>query len=765
MSSISPQKGTGFFKDFLNKLSGRKLVTKRLFRPRKLTEAEERRKEVLEQKKRLTKKQKRELNILSASLAPKESEYQRLKYVELRGRPPKQKAFNIFYENETPKSGQTQGFVTLEQNYRKPLRNENLAISNDDIPEPTDVRVLIRRTVNGREMNLPRESQRMGLLRMFSWFYEKAFKHPTATPQVATETEVKELQQHVQNVLGITKLPGNVEGVDDAIEKIAVEVFGSENLHSFNEELRREETGDGGEKKIIEVNGQYYVSETYGGGLARYLKWFFVDYKRFYMVAEFDEYQCWPDPDEIIDWTNDNHPQRAPLTTLKSNRCISLYNNLEAINELVDTDSLQSNWMVIDPLYFPEVVVKISNVKKDLTAKYFQQASFIQDALDNWGVTAMDPLLWKLFETKYPEIAIKLSTYIFTNFKDKVPLYLNQLKYTENFIVVDESIEFEKNTKDFIKLTTVNPFTPDSPYFSKLRQAAERKKLYGVTPYIAYFMKKTVPELWNEAFESRKLNYSIYEKLNAHEKIAIDYLQYLRFRDVLISSGYDFVEARDTYKDFLGDGNADEGIVKDILELYGNEETNDDEFRQHQREMVFFQSLVTRQLKPMENHRYIVTPADITALLNKFASSGIDFSARRNRFSALAEAVTTPPASRPRLTVRADVRNQQTQIQSRLNALIAERKDLLKNSPFYNAATNTRKNRNEVNRMYKSMIKNLGPFSRFTKSKNRKNLEIKRNVAKATFNKLESLNRTIQNLQQQLGQPAAKKNAGVGTGL
>jgi hypothetical protein len=320
---------------------------------------------------------------------------------------------------------------------------------------------------------------------------------------------------------------------------------------------------------------------------------------------------------------------------------------------------------------------------------------------------------------------------------------LNQLNYTENFLIVDTSIDFGTNTQDIMELTVKNPFAADSKYVKPLRKAIERKKLYGVTPYIAYFMKKTMPNLWKEAFEMSQVNYSTYETLNAHEKIAIDYLQHLRFMDVLLDTGYNFVEARNSYEDSLGDGSPTEGIMNEVIELYK------EDVPKHAKEISFFQSLVTRQLAEDENHAIITSPADITALLLKFTGPAIGFAPRRNRFSALAEAVSEERAARP-LTLRAPTRNLTTQLQSRLAVLKNERNSLLQNSPAYNAASKTRRNRNEVNRMYKNMIGRLGTFSLFTRSKERKNLQLKRNVAKATFNRLDVLNRNIQELEQRV---------------
>lgn len=766
MSSISPQKGKGFFQDIrkaiLNRLSGRKQITKKLFKERTLTEPETRRKETLKQKKKLTQKEKQELNILNAKIAPREPKYQRFKFLELKGRPTHQKKFNIFYEKEPELHAEIEGLVPKVYNYRKALVENNLQIPNTNIPEPNDLKEKITRVVNGREMELTREKQEDGLRRIFSWFYERAFGRPTASPETISENEFKELQQHIQTILGTTKMPTDEDGVRDSIQTIATEIFGGDTLEIFEQELQREEIGGPEEKKIVKHNGKYYVSESYGAFLGRYLKWFFTDYNRFLMVTEYDEQQCWPDPSQIPNLTNDGHFQRKPLTTLKSNGCISLFNDVEIVRELSDTDGLQNNWLVLDPLYFPEVSVQITSGKKDLTAKYFQTASYIQDALDHWGILAMDPLLWKLFDTKYPEIAIKISTYIFTNYRDKVPLYFQQLKITENFILVDTNIEFEKNTQDFIRLAHRNPFSKDSMYFVKIQEAIQRKKLYGVSPYIAYFMKKTAPTFWTTAFGSR--NMETYTLLNANEKIAVDYLQYLRFMDILIESDYNFGRARDSYDERVGEGTVREGILRDIVELYK------EELPKHRNELLFFQSLVSRDLKPEDNPRPLSTVEDVTALLLKFTGPAIDYSARRGRASPLTEAVSearAPVVSRiPPLTIRVPAtapRGQLQQLQSRLSILKGQRNALQKNSTVYNAMTRKRRTRNEVNRRYKNLEKVMRSRS------NRLSVQVKRDAVKAKLDKLNALNRNIQSLEQQIARsmplPASPVDTGAGVGL
>lgn len=603
------RKGGGFFKKLLNTLSGRKSITKKLMRNRKLSNEEEERKKQLKRKFFKTKKEKQELNILQAKIAPREAEFEGKREYQKTKRTSTQKMLNRFYPKK-PKvpSANIDGFIVLQNNYRKPLLESNLAISNQTIPEPNDIIPRIKTNVNGNEVELRKEPQRSGVNRTFAFLYQKAFGVDPQIPYKVSETEFKQLQQKIFNAIG-PGAPRNREDRMDKLEILAREVFHASSLDELDKELYNNEVGEKGMKdptqsKIVETNDKY-ISDSYGKFLDRYLDFFFADSKRLQYVFDFDEYQCFVDD---ISFNNDGRISRQPLTTLKSNLCISIFNNLETIYSIGGSDGLRSNWMVLDPVYFPSLRPEITSRKADFTAKYFQETSFIQDALDNWGILAVDPLLWKLFQTKYPEIAIKMNTFLFTSYKDKLPLYFKELKYTDNFIVVDESIDIEKNTKDFFVQTFQNPFSSSSKYYNVIKNAAKYNKLYGVSPYLAYLMKKEMPMLWKQAFESTDINNEVYVTLNAQEKIAMDYLQHIRFMDVLEDSEYDLAAARNTYEDVI-----DDNVQKEIIDLFK------ENVPKHLKEIQFFQSLVTRQLKPDENPRLLATVQDIQNLLSKYA--------------------------------------------------------------------------------------------------------------------------------------------------
>jgi hypothetical protein len=94
--------------------------------------------------------------------------------------------------------------------------------------------------------------------------------------------------------------------------------------------------------------------------------------------------------------------------------------------------------------------------------------------------------------------------------------------------------------------------------------------IYGMSAYMSFFMKHNAVPFWKRLFSSPSAleNQRIYERLEVHEQITVDYLQYLRFKEKLLSSTYDFTKARDTYQDFLGQGSLTGGLIKKLVDLY-----------------------------------------------------------------------------------------------------------------------------------------------------------------------------------------------------
>lgn len=494
------------------------------------------------------------------------------------------------------------GLVAMRENYRMPLSLKNSGVRDANLPEPEDLWEKEEAIINGVPTMLKREPLISTYNRLFSYFYRKAFKKQTMQPNKISEKEFNELSKYVRQVSGWEDLPDDEDEVEAKRKKVALEVFGEDNESEFDNKILEEEIGVNYQtqgNKVVTFDGISYITDQYGRYFARYYPYFFTNYKKLLYLMEYDLYQCSgrnPE-DSLLNRGPDGHRHQKPLVTLKSNLCISLFRSIHTVREeLTDTDELRSNWLILDPDYFPAVHSNPFS-KKDMFAKYFTKATFIQDALDNWGIHGIDPLLFELFQKRYPEIAIKMSTYI-VNTADFV-YQAKKLKAYENMMIIDKSL-----FPDEIALTIVYPFEDieENSYKSILEQAITQKKIYSMTPYMAYIMKRKSMSLWKKGFEPQNgLNAKIYENLNAHQKITVDFLQYLRFIDVLQDSGYNFIQARKTYEDFLGGE-----IMKEILALYK------ENIVENKKQLLFLQSLVSRQT---QNKKILQTPQDIQDLL------------------------------------------------------------------------------------------------------------------------------------------------------
>ncbi len=638
------EKGGGLFKNLLNLVSGRKTARRKAMGAVKLTNAEKEKKKNLEAKWFKTRKQKNELKRLSAKLGltideeeikalqrnvrrfsnqearknlenllyQAEPVYTKAKEAALEERSQFQKFFNRFYKQQEVPKAQTkyttpiEGIVQVTDDLRKPLFKKNLQISNNSIPNPPDTWEKKERIVNGKRVMLLREPLHMGLDRIFAYLYKRAFNKDTLIANKVTQEEYNELRNRILEVRGPAENEDQED--DETIYRIAREVFHANvynkyDLLDFNREIHNEEVGPGPEKKIIVgPDGQSYISETYTKGLERLLPFFYRDYKQIQYQLEYDSYQCSTVNRNV---NNEGNLNLQPLTTLKSNSCISLVKNTKTIYDFGNTNYFQSNWLVLEPKYYP-VMSPFEMVVKDLSAKYFKQATFIQDALDDWGFEGMDSALFELFQAKYPEIAIKLSTYLVQASTD-FAYQSKKLKFTENMIILDKKF-LDKE----IDLTLLYPFSEKSVFSKPLKTAIQEKKVYGMTPYMAYITKKKSMNVWEAGFDSSHTE--VYTTLNAYEKITFDYLQYLRFMDVLGDSNFDFKKAHSTYQDYVGKGTpwTEDSLVKELLDLYK------EDVGQHKKELLFFQSLVERQFSPFEPKTLLQDPDDIAQLLAKF---------------------------------------------------------------------------------------------------------------------------------------------------
>ena len=729
-------------------------------RARTLSKEEKRRKRTLKKIVVKTPEQKKELSVLEAKVAPPEPEYER----ELEGRSQFQKFFNRFYKkkdkaNVSPKELlriPVEGISEVYANSRKPFNKQQARIPNNTLPNSPDLEPREFRMIDG--VKIPLATQIIVEYMNIPLLYARWKGEP---PKEKLEDIPDEDFQEFVDLIK-EKLDADVD-----YDTIAREVFHFEGgLEEANHWVKDHEEGldyASGVYKVADYNQQQpdgtfkviQIVMQYGAGnLNRYIARITNGKDTILLVKENNDHLC---PDDAPDNSRDAY---NPLTTLKSDGCFVILNSkyFDRIGSEFGPDGgripeggpkyynptmVRKNWIILNPDYFP---IKGAPLLP-LMAKYFGIATYIQDALNDWAIEGIDAYFLELFQMKYPQYAIKFTTYIL-NTKD-FSYQKQKLKEFENFLLLDKSI-----FPEVVGFTARNPFKDSSKMFPYIEQAARSEKLYGMSPYMSYAMKKFASLFWKRAFpsEAAKRNFAVYETLTDLEKITVDYLQYLNFEEKLLDSGYNFEESREAYNEDLGSGNIHEGVIEDTLSNYM---TN---FQEHKRQLLFYQEIVTKTYKG-EVFEPKTSRDDIVELLMKFVarnSSGLFVGAPANNGPRLGS----------RLTLRAAMpRNQRTQIESRLAMLKQERNDLLKNSPVYNEATKTRRNRNEINRMYKNRLSRLGMFSRLTKSKERRNLELKRNVAKATFNRLDALNRNIQDLEQQVATLPPRRNTGAGVGL
>ena len=275
------------------------------------------------------------------------------------------------------------------------------------------------------------------------------------------------------------------------------------------------------------------------------------------LTYEHDSQRCWKaipfriqGPSEV----KENRKPRAvfrPLTTLKSNDCITFFRGIEAFLLLslmaIDSEDYKSNWIVLKEDYYPlkKGVEGGGGGPLDIiVAKAFPHASYIQKALDDWAIDAIDPALYSLFDIKYPFYSMKISTYMttperFLRLKATVererhdyPVGSGNFDFV-NFMILDKRVLEEKTTF----LAHINPFEGSTKLNELTTKAIQTQAIYAVSPYIAYFMKRKYLNVFYNTFKTPNVSkvrdpltqiLRIYTNLpTAQEKITFDYLHYL----------------------------------------------------------------------------------------------------------------------------------------------------------------------------------------------------------------------------------------------
>lgn len=586
------QKGTGFFKNVVNFFSGRKTARRKAMKEATLSNQNEARKKSLEKKWFKTKKNKEELSTYKAKFStPKEHVYEAKKNEALEARSRFQKFFNRFYKPQTVPTARQQEKMTIEGllgfpgNTRKPLNYTKMKIPNNTIPFPPHKPSNSSRMINGERVELAGQATvvYMNAPLLYSLW---ARQPPKPSLELIDDADFE-------------KFVATLKRYDDDLDLLAKRVF---HMPGGLRELERwrleHEEGVGFNDptnpryQVVEFEYIFPDGERIERALVkipasvtagRLINDIEKGKQKILQAAEIDLATCPSTTDEgDIPQYRDERTGRimpavySPLTTLESNGCIHLLNSMDQFELQKENESLYKNWIVIDSKYLAMRAIPV-------LAKYFKHLRVVQEAFDNWGIQGLDSAFFELLQYKYPALSIKISTYLLST-KD-FAYQQRKLKPFENFLVIDKTLFSEE-----IALTAINPFTNKSKYMPLMDTAIQRNMLYGMSPYMAFFMKHNAIPFWKRLFPSSSSleNLRIYEGLGVHEQITVDYLQYLRFKEKLVDSSYDFEVARDSYQDFLGEGSLTEGLLKELVDLYM------DDYRKHSNELEQLQKFVYR---------------------------------------------------------------------------------------------------------------------------------------------------------------------------
>lgn len=471
---MKSEKGGGLFTKVLNFFSGRKTARRKAMKPVSLTEAEKIKKKQLETKWFKTKKNKANLTQLKAKIGvPKQEVYESMKQEALENRPRRQRFFNRFYKPQsqpTPTQLETmpiEGLGPVFQNTRFNFNRKKAKIPNSELNEPPLKQGTAFREINGRRVELAGQATMtyVNAPLLYAMWKQEA---PKARLEDISDEDYAKFVEAVntidpdapdEGVRRVFHLPGGLEELEQWRTEHEEGLPGQVNTMDFEYYF-----GDGTsiEKRLVKIAGS--------ASALRLLSEMKKSKEILLDRAESDLTTCPTPYDE-----GDQEPQRnqsgrvippryAPLTSLKSNGCILLANAEDYLKTMIDMDNYSKNWILLKPTYmhFARTI--------PISAKYLKSARFIQKAFDNWGILGIDPALFELFQLKYPELAIKISTYILST-KD-FAYQEKKLKPLENFLVVDKSVFPQE-----IGLTTLNPFHSSSKFHDILEKAEEQDKL------------------------------------------------------------------------------------------------------------------------------------------------------------------------------------------------------------------------------------------------------------------------------------------------
>ena len=564
--------------------------------PRTLNEQEQAELTSLKSKWFKTRKNKNRIASLTTRIAPPEAQFQRQQDEALAARSRFAKFFNRFYKQQnkpTPKE-QTEipieGISTLPGNIRSTLAKEKRSTPNRSLPLVPYAAAPESRIINGRRIQLASQIQIEALNIPLLYGMWRQVDPPASVEQISDE-EFAALAQEVRRRLD----------EDQPIEQIAHEMFRLDGVEDWVVEHEQGPGYNRNEYRTVQLPVRMpdgtqkqveFVKVPGAVSFARYLSRIAAGKRALILALEQNDHQC-----------TDVGQRPAPLTTLKSNGCFTLLNPQRFDPSVFPTDMLGNNWIFLSPSYMPIPTAPLLPI----AAKYFGSASYIQDALKDWAIEGIDSLFLELLQTKYPEYAIKFTTYVM-NTKD-FPYQKKKLRDTENFVLVDKSLWSEE-----IGFTALNPFKAPSTFAPVLHSASEDEKLYAYSPYLGYAMKIHALDDWKQAFPSPTQDefLEVYFGLSPQEKITVEYLQYLLWQDRFSGSTLNPVAARDAYKEYLGDP----AVIRKLMDLFFLYPAK------QKAELAFFQKCVTDVYKG-EPFQEMTRKRDLEVLLQKFVRQAV----------------------------------------------------------------------------------------------------------------------------------------------
>jgi hypothetical protein len=332
---------------------------------------------------------------------------------------------------------------------------------------------------NGRTIRF--ESLEEGMMRMLGFFYSKSKQIPIR--ESITPAEYKDLRSSFSNFMD--------QHPSISPEQSAKEFFHTD-IETLNAEIQEVEKQG---KILFPGTNSERIAESYGGFYTRYVKWLLRTPVELRMAFNADKYQCSVPPSIV----SESVPS---LSTLQSNACIFLFRGIEKFRDEWDARSIQ-NYIIVE-----KNALQMTDVNT-IVARYLTKSALIHGIFVNWSVEGIDPYLVVVLQREAPELLFLIHTRLQSG--EELP------SISTNFILFHEDA-LPEGTVDVYS----NPLK-----LSVLRRAFRDKKIYGMSPYVAFQIKRLDSNLWQSAFTDPNLE--VYGRLSVQQQLIVDYLQFQLF--------------------------------------------------------------------------------------------------------------------------------------------------------------------------------------------------------------------------------------------